>query len=74
MDDVLSEMDSVRRRKVLEKITKYEQAMITTTDVGLVREALGAEATYFRVEGGEVLPDLDGGLEPSQGSPMSPSP
>lgn len=74
LDDVLSEMDSRRRRKVLEKITRYEQAMITTTDVSLVREALGAEATYFRVEGGEVLPAPDAGVEPSQGNPMSPTP
>lgn len=74
LDDVLSEMDSLRRRRVLEKITQYEQAMITTTDVGLVREALGTEATYFRVEGGEVLPAQDGGVEPSQGNPMSPAP
>ncbi len=60
LDDVLSEMDSMRRLKVLEKITRYEQAMITTTDVGLVKETLGSQATYFRVEGGEVLPVLDG--------------
>lgn len=61
LDDVLSEMDAWRRSRVLEKITRYEQAMITTTDVGLVRETLGAEATYFRVEGGNVLPAPNGG-------------
>ncbi len=55
LDDVLSEMDISRRRRVLEKITGYEQVMITTTDPELIQQLLGREAAYFRVEEGEVI-------------------
>ena len=55
LDDVLSEMDISRRRRVLEKITGYEQVMITTTDPELIQQLLGSEAAYFRVEKGQVI-------------------
>ena len=55
LDDVLSEMDISRRRRVLEKITGYEQVMITTTDPELIQQLLGPEAAYFRVEEGQVI-------------------
>jgi recombinational DNA repair ATPase RecF len=55
LDDVLSEMDVSRRRRVLEKITGYEQVMITTTDQELIQQLLGRKAAYFRVEGGQVI-------------------
>ncbi len=55
LDDVLSEMDISRRRRVLEKITVYEQVMITTTDPELIQQLLGPEAAYFRVEAGQII-------------------
>ncbi len=55
LDDVLSERDISRRRRVLEKITGYEQVMITTTDPELIQQLLGPEAAYFRVEEGQVI-------------------
>ena len=55
LDDVLSEMDISRRRRVLEKITGYEQVMITTTEPELIQELLGPQAAYFRVENGQVI-------------------
>ena len=55
LDDVLSEMDISRRRRVLQKIAGYEQVMITTTDPELMRQLLGPEAAYFRVEDGQVI-------------------
>jgi DNA replication and repair protein RecF len=62
LDDVLSEMDVGRRKKVLEKVAEYQQVLITTTDLHLVRDFLGRRATYFHVSDGEVsclidLPD-----------------
>ena len=54
LDDVLSEMDDSRRRRVLEKVSQYQQALITTTDVGLVRDFFGPGATYYKVDGGDV--------------------
>ena len=56
LDDVLSEMDISRRRRVLEKITGYEQVMITTTDPELIQQLLGPDAAYFQVENGQVIP------------------
>ena len=56
LDDVLSEMDASRREKVLGKANQYQQALITTTDVDLVRDYFGGDATYFQVEAGVVSP------------------
>ena len=56
LDDVLSEMDEYRRRRVLEKVAGYGQSLITTTDPGLVRPYFGSSATYLRVADGAVTP------------------
>ena len=56
LDDVLSEMDADRRRRVLEKATEYQQTLITTTDIEPLREFFGSAATYFRVADGGVQP------------------
>jgi recombinational DNA repair ATPase RecF len=65
LDDVLSETDAHRRRRVLEKATQYQQVLITTTDVEPIRLFFGPAATYFRVSGGEVRPLADGWEDPS---------
>lgn len=54
LDDVFSEMDDRRRERVLQKVARYRQTLVTTTDVGPVREALGDSAAYFRVSDGTV--------------------
>ena len=54
LDDVFSEMDAERRARILRKTASYEQALITTTDVDLVRCILGGSATYFRVCDGVI--------------------
>ena len=54
LDDVFSEMDDGRRERVLQKVARYRQTLITTTDVGPVRAALGDSAAYFRVGDGTV--------------------
>ena len=56
LDDVLSEMDAFRRRRVLEKVSQYQQTLITTTDLDLVRGFFGTKATYYKVDGGSVYP------------------
>lgn len=56
LDDVLSEMDAARRRRVLEKVAHYQQSLITTTDLDVVRDHFGDEATYFTVTDGRVMP------------------
>ena len=59
LDDVFSEMDDQRRERVLQKVTRYRQTLITTTDVGPVRAALGDGAAYFRVSDGTVTREVD---------------
>ena len=54
LDDVFSEMDDGWRERVLQKVARYRQTLITTTDVGPVRAALGDSAAYFRVADGAV--------------------
>jgi DNA replication and repair protein RecF len=54
LDDVLSEMDAGRRRRVLEKIGGYQQAFITTTDLEIVQGFFGQQATYYQVDAGTV--------------------
>lgn len=54
LDDVFSEMDARRRDRVLQKVARYRQTLITTTDIGPVRAALGESAAYFRVADGAV--------------------
>ena len=56
LDDVLSEMDEDRRRRVLEKVAGYGQSLITTTDLDLVRPYFGSSATYLLVSEGAVTP------------------
>ena len=62
-DDALSEMDSSRRHRLLEKATLYEQVLITTTDLEQVSDFFGAGANYLYVSNGEVWPsDQDGNV------------
>ena len=56
LDDVLSEMDAFRRRRVMEKVSQYQQTLITTTDLALVQEFFDTKATYYKVDGGNVYP------------------
>ncbi|NQW23936.1 MAG: DNA replication/repair protein RecF [SAR202 cluster bacterium] len=56
LDDALSEMDSSRRHRLLEKATQYEQALITTTDLDQVKDFFGSKAQYFYVSNGEIWP------------------
>jgi DNA replication and repair protein RecF len=78
-DDALSEMDSSRRHRLLEKATRYEQVLITTTDLEQVNDFFGSGANYFLVSKGQVwpsdedgnvgaepVPDQDAGLETEQ--------
>ena len=68
-DDALSEMDSSRRHRLLEKAMRYEQVLITTTDLEQVNDFFGAGANYLYVSNGEVWPsDQDGNVGDSPAS------
>ncbi len=57
LDDVFSEMDARRQRRVLRKAASYQQTLITTTDPDQVRAVLGNAAAYFHVSNGIVSPE-----------------
>ena len=61
LDDALSEMDSSRRRRLLEKTSEYEQVLITTTDLEQVNGFFGSKAHYFYVSSGQVWPSNESG-------------
>ncbi|MCE2463119.1 MAG: DNA replication/repair protein RecF [Dehalococcoidia bacterium] len=54
LDDVLSEMDSFRRNRVLDKTLQYQQVIITTTDLEMVQSGALPNATYYEVQNGSV--------------------
>ena len=54
LDDVLAEMDSFRRRRVLDKANQYQQVVITTTDPQLIQGSELPGARYYKVENGQV--------------------
>ncbi len=54
LDDVLSELDSFRRSHVLEKVSQYQQVVITTTDSETIPRCSLPNVTYFEVQGSEL--------------------
>ena len=54
LDDVLSELDAARRRRVLEASSHYQQTMITTTHLEHVHADFLSEAVTFKVRSGTV--------------------
>ncbi len=56
LDDVLSELDSLRRERVLGRASEYPQTMITTSDPEVVRSSGLQNVTYMNVANGDVEP------------------
>jgi DNA replication and repair protein RecF len=56
LDDILSEMDSARRRSVLTAIGNVDQMMVTGTDWDRFPDEFLAAASRFEVRGGSVHP------------------
>ncbi|MBI4311812.1 MAG: DNA replication/repair protein RecF [Chloroflexi bacterium] len=54
LDDVLSELDPQRRRRVLEEAARCQQAIVTTAEPALAREGPASVAAVVRVEKGRV--------------------
>ena len=55
LDDVLSELDSYRRRNVLEEAAAYQQALVTTAEPALIGDAAARNASLFQVAAGGVV-------------------
>jgi DNA replication and repair protein RecF len=54
LDDVLSELDTGRRRQVLEEAAKYEQAVVTAAEPALISDAPVAPSATFMLRDGNV--------------------
>ena len=54
LDEVLAELDIQRRADLLDYLDSVEQALLTTTDLGLFKSEFVAQATVWKVEGGKL--------------------
>ena len=54
LDDVLSELDASRRQRLLEYVSRSQQAFISTTDLERVGKQYLDAAHIYKVENGEV--------------------
>ncbi|MEE8386743.1 MAG: hypothetical protein V3S01_12585, partial [Dehalococcoidia bacterium] len=66
LDDVLSEMDAVRRSSVLAALSDYDQILVTGTDLDRFPSDVLSQATLFTLEAGSVRPEVDGASRPSR--------
>ena len=56
LDDVLSELDVSRRRRLLEYVSRSQQAIVSTTDLDRIEKPFLARASNFQVEKGNINP------------------
>jgi DNA replication and repair protein RecF len=56
LDDVLSELDAPRRRRLLEYVCRSQQAIVSTTDLDRIEKSFLSNASNFRVENGNISP------------------
>lgn len=55
LDDIMSDLDSVRRRQVLRMSSSFGQVFVTATDLESVRDSVPADAALFEISDGKVL-------------------
>ena len=67
LDEVLAELDTERRQDLLARVSRSQQALLTSTDEGLFDEGFRRQATIWRVHAGRLT-------EPSVGSVERPAP
>lgn len=56
LDDVLSELDAMRRHHLLDSIDSYQQVVFTTTDLGQFAPDFSTKAALFEVSAGSIAP------------------
>ena len=56
LDDILSELDSIRRNKILKKATEYQQCFITSTDLESKYQNTDENLTLLKLENGNLEP------------------
>jgi DNA replication and repair protein RecF len=56
LDEILAELDVQRRGDLLETLDDYEQAILTTTDLGLFANEFVESTTVWKIDAGRVEP------------------
>ena len=56
LDDVLSELDGQRRRHLLGTVARYQQVLMTTTNLDQFEPDFLEQAVLFRVNQGRIEP------------------
>jgi DNA replication and repair protein RecF len=54
LDDLLSELDSERRAYLLGRVSRYQQAFITTADTSIIEGRFLSRMARYEVRGGGV--------------------
>lgn len=54
LDDVLAELDEGRRRRLVERVRRWDQVFLTSAEAGAGEESGRGRGSYFMVEEGEV--------------------
>jgi DNA replication and repair protein RecF len=60
LDEVLAELDPERRYDLLTRLFESEQAMLTTTDLGLFSDEFVQTSTLWRIHAGQLQEERDG--------------
>ena len=55
LDDVLSELDPRRRELVLDRVSEYDQCLLTTAELGEVASTRRSQMNVYRVQRGTVV-------------------
>lgn len=55
LDEVLAELDTLRRSDLLERLISFEQAILTTTDLNLFDKGFVERAVTWRIQSGSVI-------------------
>jgi len=58
LDEIMSELDTERRKDLLLALTDCEQAVLTTTDLSMVDPEFVSTHPVWHVESGLVSPDF----------------
>ncbi len=54
LDEVLAELDDYRRQDLLERLSKTEQLLLTTTDLDLFSDKFRKTATRWEIQNGQL--------------------
>ncbi len=61
LDEVLAELDTDRRRDLLDRLSASEQSLLTTTDLDLFAPEFVQQATQWKIHAGRLIESPDGG-------------